>query len=753
LQTYTTSTNNARIENGALVIEARTNGSGYTSARLLTRGKASWTYGRIEARMKIPRGQGIWPAFWMLGTNITPVGWPGCGEIDIMENIGKEPTLVHGTIHGPGYSGGNAVGGSYALPGNAVFADDFHVYAVEWTTNQMKWFVDGQQYFSATPASLPGGASWVFSQPQFLLLNVAVGGQWPGNPDGTTVFPQRMTVDYVRVYQRSAVTGCGGNVLTNPGFDNSGLANWNLYGGSTSLDTATAQGGANSCKVFGQFNGTENYSGAFQDGASAPGDSYRADAWLLTPVGDVIAGANTAWVEVSFRDAGANILALYRTALVNASSPAGVWLNLAVTNQVNPANGAVIGSVTNLVSPTGTTTVRMQMVFRQLANAGGSVRFDSLTLLQSAGAVPPTIEDLSPTGSNPFAPPTNKLSFQAVSPCAGIGNGGVQVVLNGVDVSALLQITGSATNRSVSFAGLATNVIYSAAVTVTDVNGLSTVAAWQFDTFSQGNFMWEAEDFDYGSGQFINNPLPSSTAKTNSYFGRVGQQGVDKNETSNDGERLYRAGDPVATLVATDFTRQKFLDAINAGDVNARDYKVGFFYPGEWVNYTRNFPAGEYRIFGRLAGGAGASQVYLDRVTAGQGSSNQTTVRLGRFSFTGVGWQTFNFVPLTDTNGVPVTVALGGNATLRVTATGGADPNYFMLVPTLTPVAVAATRNGANVQLSFLSQAGLTYRVRYKNTLPGGEWQTLDIVPGDGTIKVITDSLTGSSRFYQIVSQ
>ena len=207
LEYYTSRTNNARIEGGQLVIEARQEsygGSSYTSARLLTKGKWSWTYGRIEARIKIPRGQGIWPAFWMLGANIDSAKWPTCGEIDIMENIGREPTIVHGTIHGPGYSGGNGIGGPYSLPGGAAFADDFHLYAVEWTTNQIKWFVDGQQFFTVTPANLPGGTTWVFTQPEFLLLNVAVGGNWPGNPDGTTTFPQRMTVDYVRVYSYAA---------------------------------------------------------------------------------------------------------------------------------------------------------------------------------------------------------------------------------------------------------------------------------------------------------------------------------------------------------------------------------------------------------------------------------------------------------------------------------------------------------------------------------------------------------------------
>jgi beta-glucanase (GH16 family) len=217
LQYYTSRTNNVRIENGQLVIEAlRENYGGRTntSARLLTKGKGSWTYGRFEARIKIPRGQGIWPAFWMLGTDIDTVGWPTCGEIDIMENVGFEPSKVHGTIHGPGYSGGRGLGGPYSLPGGAALADDFHTYAVEWSTNQIKWLVDEQQYFSVTPTNLPAGKNWVFNQPQYLLLNLAVGGQWPGYPDATTVFPQRMTVDYVRVYSRTAANNHAAGVLT-----------------------------------------------------------------------------------------------------------------------------------------------------------------------------------------------------------------------------------------------------------------------------------------------------------------------------------------------------------------------------------------------------------------------------------------------------------------------------------------------------------------------------------------------------------
>jgi beta-glucanase (GH16 family) len=206
LEYYTSRTNNARIEGGKLVIEAlheNFGGKNITSARLLTKGKSSWTYGRFEARMKIPRGQGVWPAFWLLSTNIGSVGWPTCGEIDIMENIGREPGMVHGTVHGPGYSGDHGIGGPMTLPAGTAVADDFHVFAVECQPGSIVWFMDGKSYFSLTPAQLPEKTRWVFDQPKFILLNLAIGGAWPGNPDATSTFPQRMIVNYVRVYEKS----------------------------------------------------------------------------------------------------------------------------------------------------------------------------------------------------------------------------------------------------------------------------------------------------------------------------------------------------------------------------------------------------------------------------------------------------------------------------------------------------------------------------------------------------------------------
>lgn len=171
----------------------------FTSSRMNTSGKKTFQYGRIEARMKLPQTQGIWPAFWMLGNDIGSVGWPQCGEIDIMEHVGFEPVTTHGAIHGPGYSGNTPFIGANYL--NEAVNANYHVYAVEWNSTSIKYFVDGNLFYQVTKAQVQTYGNWVYDHPMFLILNVAVGGAWPGNPDGSSTFPQRMLVDYIRVYQ------------------------------------------------------------------------------------------------------------------------------------------------------------------------------------------------------------------------------------------------------------------------------------------------------------------------------------------------------------------------------------------------------------------------------------------------------------------------------------------------------------------------------------------------------------------------
>ncbi|GAA0621525.1 glycoside hydrolase family 16 protein [Kutzneria viridogrisea] len=222
LQWYTSGSANAALDGqGHLVITAKKENPGnnncwygycqYTSARLNTAGRFTQAYGHVEARMQVPRGQGMWPAFWMLGDNIGSVGWPNSGEIDIMENVGFEPGTVHGTIHGPGYSGSGGVGAGYGLPGGQAFADGFHTFAIDWAPDRISWSVDGNVYQTRTPADV-AGKQWVFNHPFFIILNLAVGGYWPGNPDGNTQFPARLVVDYVHVTTSNSGGGGGGRI-------------------------------------------------------------------------------------------------------------------------------------------------------------------------------------------------------------------------------------------------------------------------------------------------------------------------------------------------------------------------------------------------------------------------------------------------------------------------------------------------------------------------------------------------------------
>jgi beta-glucanase (GH16 family) len=200
LQSYTNNPKNISHDgNGNLVITAiKEAGGGYTSARVKTQGLFAQEYGRMEARIKTPTGTGIWPAFWMLGSNIDEVKWPQCGEIDIMEQRGQQSSITYSTLHGPGYSGAQALSTPYALR-NARFDTDFHLYAVEWNEEHIDFFVDDYLFKRIVPTNAPG--EWVYNQPFFLILNVAVGGNFLGYPDANTDFPESMYVDYVRVYK------------------------------------------------------------------------------------------------------------------------------------------------------------------------------------------------------------------------------------------------------------------------------------------------------------------------------------------------------------------------------------------------------------------------------------------------------------------------------------------------------------------------------------------------------------------------
>lgn len=203
LQYYTDRPENVKVENGSLIITALEedfDGSEFTSARLRTKDKADWTFGKFEFRAKMPKGQGLWPALWMLSTDEVFGTWPKSGEIDVMELVGHEPEITHGTIHyGPDWPNNKSKTRSKALE-SGDFSDDFHVFTIEWEVNKIQWFLDGELFYTMDSQSIRPD-NWPFNQKFHLLVNVAVGGNWPGNPDDTTVFPQTMEIDYIKVYQ------------------------------------------------------------------------------------------------------------------------------------------------------------------------------------------------------------------------------------------------------------------------------------------------------------------------------------------------------------------------------------------------------------------------------------------------------------------------------------------------------------------------------------------------------------------------
>ncbi|GIF01912.1 glycoside hydrolase family 16 protein [Paractinoplanes rishiriensis] len=178
----------------AITVHRSTGPHPYTSARLISKDRMTFTYGLVRARIRLPRG--VWPCFWMLGQNIDETGWPACGEIDVMENFGTDPHAVHGTIHGPGYAGEH--GRTHAHRSGADLTEDFHVYAVLWEPGRITWYLDDAEYATVTPDDRP----WPFDHDFYLLLNVAVGGSFSTTPDDTVPFPQTMLVDYIRIYRR-----------------------------------------------------------------------------------------------------------------------------------------------------------------------------------------------------------------------------------------------------------------------------------------------------------------------------------------------------------------------------------------------------------------------------------------------------------------------------------------------------------------------------------------------------------------------
>ena len=563
----------------------------------------------------------------------------------------------------------------------------------------------------------------------------------------------------------AALSTQAANILINPGFEadgghnaSSGTAGWSANGNDcwAEINPSVAHSGNNYYKVWGAFNGAPNIQSFWQDKPCLPTAVFKADGWFYTLSTDNVwsgDGANYSWIEVSFRDASENILALYKSDLFTvANYSPDIWYDFQVTNVCQiVAPYAVTGSTNQLVAPPGTTHVRYQHSLYQLLYGGGSTFLDDAVLNQISGPIPPVLNSVYPGN---MLQASNYISFNVTSPSAtAINNDGIHLTVNGTDVSGSLIITGTAANKHVVYSGLTPNTFaYAATISVTDTVGLSVSSAMNFDTVHPA-YVWEAEDYDFTNGLYINNPLLSSTVQPNSYFGVSGVLGVDYYSTAT-GQAHFRTGDTTGTGPSGDYARQNFLDA-QVTDPSVVDYTVGYIAVNDWFNYTRDIPAGTYNIYARLAGGSGATTVSFDDVSGG------VTNNLGVFSFSGSDWGAYHYVALTDTNGNLLPFALSGKKTLRATLTSGGDNmNFFMLVPAVSGLPVlsniAPTNNAVLASVntfSFTATPAASTTINNSGihlSLNGVDVSSSLVISGTGA-KNVSCPLLRSNSFYTVV--
>lgn len=384
------------------------------------------------------------------------------------------------------------------------------------------------------------------------------------------------------------------------------------------------------------------------------------------------------------------------------------------------------------------TVVQLSPKIILLVNVNNSHGKSFQAALVYSNSVFPVLSDVYPDGAAPMQS-TNTFSFTATS-AVGIASNGVSVTLNGMAVSNLV-FNGTSNSWNIRFPHLLPNMVYTAVVTVTDLNGMQATTTKTFDTFSAANFTWEAEDFDYGGGKFVGG------LQTNGYAGRACITNIDARQVNFGGAFLYRPNG-MDTEVNGDTVRPQY------NGTGLSDYSLGYFSAGAWVNYTRNFPAGSYNVYARLAAGSSATTCALYRVTGGWGTAAQTTNLLGTFSVPLTGWESYTYVPLRDSNGSMVTVTFNGSTnTLRLArptnATSDCNANFLMLTPVLT---VNAAPNGDSTTLSFQTLLGFNYQIQYKTNLTDADWISVgDAIPGNGGVQSTNMPAAAPSGFYRVV--
>jgi hypothetical protein len=372
-------------------------------------------------------------------------------------------------------------------------------------------------------------------------------------------------------------------------------------------------------------------------------------------------------------------------------------------------------------------------------NVNGSHGKTFHALLNYSTSILPTLSNVFPNGTT-LLQSTNTLAFSATS-AVGISSNNVIVTLNGVQLTNLV-FNGTTNNWNVSYPHLQPNTVYSVIITVTDVYGNIATTTESFDTFSASAYTWEAEDFDYAAGHFIDNP------QIDAYSGFSATTNVDAHQVNFAGTDLYRPNG-MDTEINGDIVRPQY------SGTGHTDYSIGYFSAGSWANYTRHYPGGTYNIYARLAAGGGPAICALYQVTGGWGSTSQTTNFLGTFSVPNTAWESYNYIPLINVAGNLATVSFNGSTnTLRLarpsSAASDCNANFLMLVPVLT---VNAVQSGTNTVVSFPTQSGFNFQLQYTTNLQNAVWSSITNMTGDSTIHSVADPASSGTRFYRVVEQ
>lgn len=432
-----------------------------------------------------------------------------------------------------------------------------------------------------------------------------------------------------------------------------------------------------------------------------------------------------------------------KASVITMENTNGISIGVSDPTQTNTSSITVTlnRSATGLTSAdAGITVVQLspQIIFS--VNVNGALGKTFQASFAYTNSLWPELSNVTPVGGTLFES-TDTFAFNVASGY-GIPASNIVVNINGV-IATDLVLTGSNTNWNVSCPYLQPNTVYTIVTTVTDTNGNVATTTKSFDTFSAANYTWEAEDFDFGGGNFIDNP------QTNAYAGLISKTNIDTHQVNFGGQDVYRPNG-MDTEVNGDVVRPQY------NGTGRSDYSIGYFSSGSWANYTRHYPAGNYNVYARLAAGGGATACSLSMVTSGWGTVNQTTNLLGTFSVPNTAWESYNYIPLEDSSGNLVVVSFNGSTnTLQlgrpVSFTADCNANFLMLVPVFV---INSTLASSNLVLSFPSQSGFNYQLEYKDGLTDVQWNPLGaVMAGNNSMLSVTNSAANQQRFYRVQIQ